>query len=184
MAALVFPSKHLLAALPPERFAAQILELEGELTELHPGWKEPARSRQGPGGRGIVGSKGISDLAVKARVKYLLQRRKHLYDGNDWEVVVKSFVGAGGDVKLMAMPVIPKHPHTSESLATASRTPMAGRGGEPTLEQIAGRLGVTLGTVAKLVLDAPDGANLYHHARKKLAEKPKRAKKRKKTPAA
>jgi len=162
----VFPSAHLRAALPPERFADQVLEIEAELTELHPSWREPARSRLGPG---IVGSRGIEDLEIKARVKWLLQKRKHLYDGHDWDVVVKTALGPGGQVKMVAMPIIPRTQHTPETLAAISRVRMAGREAQASLPQIADRLGVSLKRVEALVLDCPEGGNLYHHARRRLA---------------
>tara|TARA_R110000824_G_scaffold288220_1_gene476180 strand:- start:48 stop:593 length:546 start_codon:yes stop_codon:yes gene_type:complete len=162
---LIFPSKHLQAALPPERFAEQILEIERELTELHPPWKAPAKSRLGAG---IVGSRGVTDMAVKARVKYLLQRRKHLFDGHDWEVVIQTAMGPNGQVQMVAMPIIPKDRHTPASLAAASRTPMAGVGGS-SVTQVAKRLGVPVKTAAKLLLDCPAGTDAYQHARAKLA---------------
>lgn len=167
--ALVFPSAHLTAALPPERFAAVVVGIEAELDQLHPPWRQPARRRQGAG---IVGSAGITDLELKARVKYLLQRRRHLYDGNDWEVVVKSTVGPGGKVKLMAMPIIPRNQHTPASLAAVSRMRMAGREAQASLPQIADRLSISLKRVETLVLDCPAGGNLFHHCRRRLAVDP------------
>jgi len=164
---LIFPSKHLQDALPPVRFAEQILEIEGELDQLHPAWRQPGRSRLGP--RGIVGSRGIEDMNVKVRVKYLLQRRKHLYNGKDYEVVVKSIKQADGTWKMFAMPIIPRDEHTAESLAAASRLRMAGRSEQASLPQIAHRLELPLKVVEKLVLDAEPGANLFHHCRRKLA---------------
>jgi len=165
---LIFPNKHLQGALPPEKFAAEIMEIEAELDQLHPPWKQPARSRLG---RGIVGTKGIQDLEVKARCKWLLQRRKHLYDGKDWDVVVRSVHGRDGRVKMVAMPIIPRKRVTPESLRAAARKRMAGREEkQASLPQIAHRLGVPLKRLEALLLGAPEGSNLYHYARRKLAQ--------------
>ena len=166
--ALVMPSKHLQAALPPDRFAEQILDIEAELDQLHPAWRQPARSRLGP--RGIVGSRGIDDLHLKARVKYLLQRRKHLYNGHDYEVVIKSVKKPDGGFKLFAMPIIPRDRYTAESIAAASQMRMAGQAEQASLPQIADRLRIPLKQVEQYILDAEPGANLFHHCRRKLAQ--------------
>ena len=163
--ALAFPSAHLRAALPPERFAHLIVEIERELDELYPPWKTPARSRLGAG---IVGTRGIEDMTVKARAKWLLQRRKHLYDGHDYPVVVRAIVTPSGVTKLIAMPIVPRRRPTAIDLAAAAQRAT----GQASLPQIAQRLGVPLAKVEALVLDAPPGADLYGHAKRKLDAPP------------
>jgi len=158
--------------MPPEEFADLILEYEAELDELHPPWRQPARSRMGAG---IMGSRGVEDLEVKARVKWLLQRRKHLYDGKNWDVVVRTAIGPGGRARMVAMPIIPRTTHTPETLDAISRIRMAGKEAQASLPQIAARLGVPLKRVEALVIDCPEGGNLFHHARRKLAAAPQPA---------
>jgi len=187
MSKLVFPNAHLIKALPPERFAAQVLEIEKELDDLYPSWRQPARSRMGTAGRGIMGTRGIEDLEVKARCKYLLQRRKYLYDGKDWEVVVQTTTDPSGRVRMFAGPADSKPQFTAESVALAARTPMAGQEHQASLPQIAHRLQVPIERVERAILDAPDGANLYHWCRAKLSKAPEppkpKTKKRTKKPA-
>ena len=166
--ALIVPDVHLRAAMPPERFAADIVRIEDELDRLHPAWRQPIRHRRSP--PGIIGSQGITDLEVKARVKWLLQRRKHLYQGEDLEVVVKAIPGTDG--RMVAMPLFPRFRHTPASLRQASERPMAGKSSnwqQASLPKIADRLGVSLESVEAAILDAPAGANLYAWARKKIA---------------
>lgn len=117
---LVFPTKHLRGITPPEEFAEEILRIEAELDQVHPTWKA---SLSGKGGKpGIRGSAGIEkDDSRKARVKWLLQRRKHLYDGKNFDVVVTSYIGRDGRAKMVAHPVVPRTNHTSESLAKDAR---------------------------------------------------------------
>ncbi len=162
MKGLVFPDSHLRAAMPPERFAAEILRIEQELDEVHPTWRDPVMR----GGRpaGIVGSYGIDDLERKARVKYLLQRRKHLYDGKDWEVIVKMGADRSGNPKLFAMPVISKPRPTQMDIAAASRRVWAK---QPSLPQVADRLGVSLKQVETWILDCPEGEGIFHHCRRR-----------------
>jgi len=115
-----FPDQHLKGS-KPLRYADKIAEIEAELDAIHPGWSEPVKSRRG---RGMKGTIGIEDIELKARVKYLLQRRKHLYAGKDWEVVIKSITGGNGQVRLWAMPLIPRGGPTPEQIAAAAVTPL------------------------------------------------------------
>ena len=168
MGPLVFPSAHLTKACPPPEYAEEIVRIEAELDQIHPPWRRPARSRMGPG---IVGSAGIEDVERKARVKWLLQRRKHLYDGKNWVVVVTAIKGRDGGTKLHAHPVIPRPDHTPEAITAAARRSWLRpeeQMHQASLPQIADQLRVPLERVERAVLDAPEGANLLAYVRKKL----------------
>lgn len=166
--------EHLRAALPPDRFAAEILELERELDELHPPWRQPMKRRRGR--PGIVGSRGIEDIETKSRVKWLLQRRKYLYAGKDWDVTVSAVEKRDGSFRLFAHPLIPRQRHTARSLARAARYGRRSSSSDsapaapaaPSLPAIAFELGVSLERVERAVLDAPRGADLLSYARSRL----------------
>lgn len=185
---LVFPTAHLRAALPPPQFAEEVARIEAELDQIHPPWRQPL----GRGRVGIVGSAGIEgDDARKARVKWLLQRRKHLYDGRDYDVVVTAYKGRGGVTKMMAHPIIPRERLTPEEVSAAARRSWLKpeeQVHQASIPQIADLLRVPVERVERALLDAPEGANLLAWARKKLQaadngaplpEKPKPARKSK-----
>jgi len=167
---LIFPTAHLRAALPPARFAEEIMRIEAELDQVHPPWRQPVG---GKGRIGIVGSAGIEDDARKARVKWLLQRRKHLYDGKDYDVVVTSYKGRDGRMKMVAHPVIPKNEHTPESISEAAKRSWLRpeeRVYQASVPVIANTLRVSVERVERALIDAPEGANLLTWARRKLVE--------------
>ena len=156
------------------------MEIEAELDQIHPDWSKAASSRLG---RGIVGTRGITDQPTKARAKYLLQRRKYLYAGNDWDVIVRTFDRADGSVGMVAEPLRPKREHTAASIRKAATQSRLSEGPQQaSLPRIAHTLGATLEQVETWVSDCPSGANVYAWARRKAQEappKPKRARKRK-----
>ncbi len=171
---LIFPSRHLLKkAVPPDRFAAEILEIEKELDDLYPAWRQPSRSRLAPNNTGIMGTRGIEDMEVKARAKVLLQRRKYLYDGKDFHPVLVTVQGADGRIRMFAHSAESKVTHTREGLHAASQTRRQSVEQQASIEQIARAMKVTPRQVEALVLDAPPGANLYHWARAKINARPK-----------
>lgn len=111
---------------PPTQFAEAIAEIEKELDARYPAWREPVNTRRGPGS-GFKGSMGLDakkQPELKARVKYLLQRRKHLYDGEDVECRVHTWEKADGTIGMVAYPLRQRRAVTPESVAAAALAPL------------------------------------------------------------
>jgi hypothetical protein len=168
-------AKHLMDLLPPEEFAAEVLEIERELTQLHPPWREPLRSRLGPNERGIVGSCGIpdDDIPRRARGKYLLQRRKYLYDGKNLDVVVLAAETRNGRVRMAAGPVSqPRRHYRSEDIRELARAKWPERA--PLMDQVPAvcqALGLDGETVRRALIDCPATSDPIAHVRQKLGIK-------------
>ena len=167
---------HLHAFLPPEWAAQEVMEIERELTQLHPPWREPMFSRLGPGNRGIVGSSGIpdDDIERRARVKYLLKRRKYLYDGKDIEVVVLAAESRRGRVKMAAGPANQPRRHYSPAdvreLARRKwpeRAPLNAQ-----VPTVCEALGLSREVVEKALVDCPGTSDPVKHVRRKLGIAP------------
>lgn len=100
-------TRHLaLDAKPPEWAADEIVAIEHELDTLYPPWRRRLTSKSGK--VGIVGSRGCEDLGKRARVKWLLQRRKYLYAGRDWQVRILSYTDRRGLPRMIAAPHRPR----------------------------------------------------------------------------
>lgn len=99
---------------PPERFATEVAVIETELNAIWPPWRTPQQTKRG---MGIEGSMGIDDLALKVRVKYLLQVRAYRLQNRDWDAQVIQ-VGPG---KLLAIP-LRRRALSAEDIEAAART--------------------------------------------------------------
>ena len=163
---------HLHAALPPEQFAAEIMEIERELDQVVPDWQEPMFSRLGPQGRGIRGTASIAkdDVERRSRAKYLLQRRKYLYDGHDWAVVVLTAESKRGPPRMGAGPARRTRRHyTPDDVRELSRRKWPER--LPLMAQVPAvceALGLDIETVERALVDCPATSDPTAHVRGKL----------------
>lgn len=166
MKGIILTPAALPGVIPPDEFAEAIFEIERELDELHPVWKQPAKSRLGPSGRGIVGSRGITETKVLVRVKWLLQRRKLLYQGKDWKVTIRRTTGRDGQPSLVALVSKPRSSYSNADIQAMAETPIR----QPSLPEIAHKMGISVKRAEALADGCPAGRSLYRHIRHRLNE--------------